>query len=72
MPKCLVCVEAILDKFVLKVEDNYFHIHCLKCKECDVKLTEKCFSRDGVVYCREDFFKYALFYRLNYTYYGVI
>jgi len=30
---------------------------CLTCAECGLKLSDKCFSKDGLVYCREDFFR---------------
>lgn len=46
-----------MEKFVLKVEEHYFHMKCLKCAECDIKLSDKCYIRDGHVYCREDFFR---------------
>ena len=42
---------------MLKVEDQLLHIKCLRCADCNAKLAEKCFSRDGRVYCREDFFR---------------
>lgn len=57
MPKCATCQEAILDKYVLRVEIHYFHMKCLKCADCELKLSEKCYYRDGRVYCREDFFR---------------
>ncbi len=53
-------MEGIFDKFVLKVEDQFYHMKCLKCAECDIKLSEKCFSRDGYVYCRDDFYRYLI------------
>jgi LIM homeobox protein 3/4 len=42
---------------VLKVDEQFFHMKCLKCAVCELKLDDKCFSRDGRVYCREDFFR---------------
>lgn len=57
IPKCASCFDAIMEQFVLKVEEHFFHMKCLKCADCDLKLTDKCYIRDGMVYCREDFFK---------------
>ena len=57
LPKCSKCSEVVFDKFVLKVEDTFYHMRCLRCAECDARLADKCFSRDGLVYCREDFFR---------------
>ncbi|CAF3318906.1 unnamed protein product [Rotaria socialis] len=54
---CSVCSLPICDQFVFKVNDNHFHSLCLNCSECHAKLLDKCYSRDGSVYCKEDFFK---------------
>ncbi|CAF0902045.1 unnamed protein product [Didymodactylos carnosus] len=55
--ECSVCTLPICDKFIFKVLDQYYHANCLKCNECHVKLMDKCFARDGYVYCKEDFFR---------------
>ena len=57
IPKCKICTEPIFDQFVLKVEDKFFHIQCLKCDVCEIKLSDKCYNRDDKAYCKEDFFK---------------
>ncbi|XP_076352144.1 LIM/homeobox protein Lhx3-like isoform X2 [Tachypleus tridentatus] len=57
IPKCAGCEEPILDRFILKVLDRSWHARCLKCSECEVQLTNKCFSRNETVFCKEDFFK---------------
>ncbi|XP_073427454.1 LIM/homeobox protein Lhx4 [Dendrobates tinctorius] len=57
IPRCSGCNEHILDKFILKVLDRHWHSACLKCCECQVPLAERCFSRAGNVYCKDDFFK---------------
>ena len=54
---CSVCSLPICDQFVFKVNEHYFHALCLNCSECHVKLLEKCYTRDGRVFCQEDFFK---------------
>ncbi|MGH0176564.1 UNVERIFIED_CONTAM: hypothetical protein FKN15_077110 [Acipenser sinensis] len=57
IPQCAGCNQHILDKFILKVLDRHWHGKCLKCADCQVLLADKCFSRAGNVYCKEDFFK---------------
>ncbi|XP_041064879.1 LIM/homeobox protein Lhx4 isoform X4 [Carcharodon carcharias] len=57
IPLCAGCNQHILDKFILKVLDRSWHSKCLKCADCQAQLTDKCFSRAGSVYCKEDFFK---------------
>uniref|UniRef100_A0A8C2X0N5 LIM zinc-binding domain-containing protein n=1 Tax=Cyclopterus lumpus TaxID=8103 RepID=A0A8C2X0N5_CYCLU len=57
IPHCAGCSQHILDKFILKVLDRHWHSKCLKCADCQTPLADKCFSRAGSVYCKEDFFK---------------
>ena len=37
--------------------DRAWHAKCVICFECKMPLTDKCFSRDGKLYCRNDFFR---------------
>ncbi|XP_068083454.1 LIM/homeobox protein Lhx3 [Anabrus simplex] len=57
IPKCGGCQELILDRFILKVLDRTWHAKCLKCSECSGQLSDKCFARNGQVFCKDDFFK---------------
>ncbi|KAL4634875.1 LIM/homeobox protein Lhx4 [Arapaima gigas] len=57
VPQCAGCSQHILDKFILKVLDRHWHSKCLKCADCQAPLADKCFSRAGNVYCKDDFFK---------------
>ncbi|XP_007546110.1 LIM/homeobox protein Lhx1-like [Poecilia latipinna] len=57
MLHCADCEKPILDRFLLKVLDRPWHIKCVQCCECKCSLTEKCFSRDGRLYCKNDFFR---------------
>uniref|UniRef100_UPI00358ED15B LIM/homeobox protein Lhx3-like n=1 Tax=Myxine glutinosa TaxID=7769 RepID=UPI00358ED15B len=57
IPQCAGCNQHILDRFILKVLDRAWHSRCLKCRDCQAPLSDKCFSRDGGVYCKDDFFR---------------
>ncbi|CAO1363450.1 unnamed protein product [Diamesa hyperborea] len=57
IPKCGGCHEFILDRFILKVSDRNWHAKCLQCSDCHSQLNEKCFIRNGQLFCKEDFFK---------------
>lgn len=57
MVQCAGCDRPILDRFLLNVLDRSWHARCVQCCECKCNLTEKCFSREGKLYCRTDFFK---------------
>ncbi|KAK0054196.1 LIM/homeobox protein Lhx1, partial [Biomphalaria pfeifferi] len=57
MVQCAGCERPILDRFLLNVLDRAWHATCVKCSDCKCNLTEKCFFRDGKLYCRTDFFR---------------
>jgi len=54
---CSQCEKPILDKFVLTVLEKPWHPNCVRCSDCGFVLNEKCFSREGKIYCREDFYR---------------
>ncbi|KAK3599099.1 hypothetical protein CHS0354_024436 [Potamilus streckersoni] len=54
---CAGCERPILDRFLLNVLDRAWHSKCVQCSDCGVVLTEKCFSREGKLYCKVDFFR---------------
>ena len=55
---CSQCEKPILDKFVLTVLEKPWHPNCVRCSDCGFVLNEKCFSREGKIYCREDFYRW--------------
>ncbi|XP_064612413.1 LIM/homeobox protein Lhx1-like [Liolophura sinensis] len=57
MVTCAGCERPILDRFLLNVLDRAWHAKCVQCCDCKSSLTEKCFSREGKLYCRTDFFR---------------
>ncbi|XP_059618064.1 LIM/homeobox protein Lhx3 isoform X1 [Phlebotomus argentipes] len=57
IPKCGGCQELILDRFILKVSDRTWHAKCLQCSECHAQLNERCFAKNGQLFCKDDFFK---------------
>uniref|UniRef100_A0A3B5LJ20 LIM zinc-binding domain-containing protein n=1 Tax=Xiphophorus couchianus TaxID=32473 RepID=A0A3B5LJ20_9TELE len=57
MVHCAGCERPILDRFLLNVLDRAWHVKCVQCCECKCNLTEKCFSREGRLYCKNDFFR---------------
>lgn len=60
IPKCGGCHEFILDRFILKVSDRTWHAKCLQCNDCHAQLNEKCFIRNGQLFCKDDFFKWVV------------
>lgn len=57
---CAACALPIRDRYLLQCLDRYWHVQCLKCQVCKVTLSdlgEKCFTRDSMIMCRDDYFK---------------
>ncbi|CAB3374283.1 Hypothetical predicted protein [Cloeon dipterum] len=54
---CAACDKPILDKFLLNVLDRAWHDECVQCYDCHAHLTDKCFSREGKLFCRTDFYR---------------
>lgn len=54
---CAGCNQPILEKFLLNVCERRWHTRCVRCTECNHALVDKCFSRDGKLFCKTDFFR---------------
>eukprot|EP00794_Sanderia_malayensis_P014051 gene14051-15512_t len=52
---CHECNLPIIDQYLSKVLDKNWHNDCVKCFECKMILTSKCFSKKNKIYCQEDF-----------------
>jgi hypothetical protein len=46
-----------MDKFLLNVLDRAWHAECVKCVDCHGTLSDKCYSRDGKILCKPDFYR---------------
>lgn len=60
---CRGCGHDIYDQYFLMVSQDCWHIHCLKCSDCQVELETEltCFIKDALVLCRMDYYKYGRF-----------
>ncbi|KAK2567244.1 LIM domain transcription factor LMO4.2 [Acropora cervicornis] len=57
---CGGCSEKILDRFLLLALDQYWHVNCLKCSCCSVRLGEvgtSCYAKGGMILCKTDYVK---------------
>ncbi|KAH3799373.1 hypothetical protein DPMN_153017 [Dreissena polymorpha] len=54
---CYGCGLHIADRFLLKVNDQSWHVQCLRCCVCHVALDRQntCFMREDNIYCRLDY-----------------
>ncbi|KAM7436999.1 LIM/homeobox protein Lhx1 [Porites harrisoni] len=55
--QCAGCEQPISDKFLLKVLDRVWHVKCVQCHDCKSALANKCFSREGKLFCKNDFYR---------------
>ncbi|CAG2170298.1 unnamed protein product [Oppiella nova] len=57
--ECAGCGSFIMDRYYLSAVDRQWHVQCLKCSQCKIALDSEltCFSRDGHIYCKEDYYR---------------
>ncbi|XP_078459266.1 uncharacterized protein LOC144724212 isoform X3 [Lampetra planeri] len=58
-PMCARCGHEILDRFLLKVSEQCWHVRCLACSVCHSPLSRhsSCFYRDRDVFCKLDYLR---------------
>ncbi len=56
-PLCSYCNMVIEEKYLFKLMDSYWHEECLRCSQCGIGLRNSCFSKNGLLFCKEDYFK---------------
>ncbi|KAL4593287.1 LIM/homeobox protein Lhx2 [Arapaima gigas] len=56
---CAGCGGKISDRYYLLAVDKQWHMRCLTCCECKLNLESEltCFSKDGGIYCKEDYYR---------------
>ncbi len=58
LAKCAGCDMPILDQYLYNVLDRPWHQSCIQCNDCKLSLNDKCFSREGKIFCKDDFIRY--------------
>ncbi|XP_054978199.1 LIM homeobox transcription factor 1-alpha [Sorex araneus] len=54
---CQGCERVISDRFLLRLNDSFWHEQCVQCASCKEPLQTTCFYRDKKVYCKYDYEK---------------
>ncbi|KAL3054880.1 hypothetical protein OYC64_017746 [Pagothenia borchgrevinki] len=56
---CTSCGLEIVDRYLLKVNNFCWHVHCLSCSVCNTSLGRhvSCFIKDKQVFCKLDYFR---------------
>ena len=57
--ECNGCHRYIQERYYLLVMDRAWHMECLRCNACKSCLDTQmsCFIKDGLIYCKDDYFK---------------
>ncbi|CAF0857994.1 unnamed protein product [Didymodactylos carnosus] len=56
--QCFGCAQSIYDPLISNVLDRFWHPDCVKCYSCRTILSDKCYSRDGKLFCKDDFYRH--------------
>ncbi|XP_011380806.1 LIM homeobox transcription factor 1-alpha [Pteropus vampyrus] len=54
---CEGCQRVISDRFLLRLNDSFWHEECVQCASCKEPLETTCFYRDKKLYCKCDYEK---------------
>ncbi|EPY87567.1 hypothetical protein CB1_000237008 [Camelus ferus] len=57
---CEGCQRVISDRFLLRLNDSFWHEQCVQCASCKEPLETTCFYRDKKLYCKYDYENRAL------------
>ncbi|OBS80750.1 hypothetical protein A6R68_21052 [Neotoma lepida] len=49
---CEGCQRVISDRFLLRLNDSFWHEQCVQCASCKEPLETTCFYRDKKLYCK--------------------
>lgn len=52
---CEGCQRVISDRFLLRLNDGFWHEQCVQCASCKEPLETTCFYRDKKLYCKYDY-----------------
>lgn len=52
---CEGCGRRIQDRFLMRVGAGSWHESCLACLVCGATLHHSCYSKDGKLYCKQDY-----------------
>ncbi|CAF1025975.1 unnamed protein product [Rotaria sordida] len=57
MSQCFGCSQPMYNQYISNVLDHLWHPECVRCFVCRCLLNEQCYSREGKLYCKDDFIK---------------
>ena len=55
--QCYGCKHFIEDKYVLNLNNDYWHETCLTCNYCGKFLQNTCYHKNMQYFCKDDYFR---------------
>lgn len=54
-PVCAGCLNVLDDEEVISALGQEWHTECFRCSACDAALSNWYFEKDGLLFCKEDY-----------------
>ncbi|XP_073994181.1 LIM domain kinase 1 isoform X2 [Rhodnius prolixus] len=54
---CAGCFNCLSNEEIIQTLNQEWHLECFRCSACDVPLTNWYFEKDGLLFCREDYWR---------------
>ncbi len=60
---CFGCGTFINEPYYLMIINHSWHLSCLKCFDCGILLEQEktCFTKNGQIFCKDDYLRYFSF-----------
>lgn len=57
MPKCSSCLNGLESEEYISALGQEWHTECFRCSVCDGQLSSWYFEKDGLLFCRDDYWQ---------------
>lgn len=57
MPKCSSCLNCLESDEYISALGQEWHTECFRCSVCDSQLSSWYFEKDGLLFCRDDYWQ---------------
>uniref|UniRef100_H2YSG0 Uncharacterized protein n=1 Tax=Ciona savignyi TaxID=51511 RepID=H2YSG0_CIOSA len=53
---CSGCHSPVQEQFIYQIDDKFWHNDCVVCTDCQCPLSERCYVRNGELFCNNHFY----------------
>lgn len=57
MPQCSSCLNSLESEEYISALGQEWHTECFRCSACDSQLSSWYFEKDGLLFCRDDYWQ---------------